>query len=530
MALAPKTGHRFLVAAAAALALVLVVADLFAAHGLTLSDQGKQAQYLLDVVDNGNWLAPWDQARGEPATKPPLYTWCAAASSALLGGPGEMALRLPAAVSALGLVLATFLLGRRFGDTRTGAWAAIVLVTITHFGRMAVLARTDGLLACLLAFQLVVHAYAADPRRVSAARMLALSVLCAAACLTKGPAGWFACLVSALWLWMTRRRAGILRAAMVPALLGGLALGGWFLLAWRTGGDAIWTTMIDGELRRHATSGQWWNPLYYVPVLIARILPWTLLLPAAIVDAVRARRYARPGPVPDDVALPVAWLIGHVVFFALIAHKRPDLAYPGEPGLCLLVGRVAAVRVGRATAIVEAVVFAVCAPLLLFFWSDHLAVPAPTSVLVLGSVCFACAALLAAHPATRARAGGLFVPTAFAGVAVFAALNLALSPQAAAWSWARFGEVARAEAARLDAPILHTGFGASVPLYHLGIARRPAEDAELLAAPRPFLLVAAPEMQGRLTKLLGPLEELERFAGQPDTADAELVVFRVLAP
>src|SRR4029079_3788999 len=58
-----------------AFAAVLLLVNLATPHELQYSDQGKQAQYVLDVLLNGHWTAPADLAIGESATKPPLYTW-----------------------------------------------------------------------------------------------------------------------------------------------------------------------------------------------------------------------------------------------------------------------------------------------------------------------------------------------------------------------------------------------------------------------------------------------------------------------
>ena len=523
---------RGLAAAVAALVLLLVAADLLAPHSLTRGDQGKQAQYLLDAAGNGQWLAPWDVARGEPATKPPLYTWFAVLCARVLGRIDETALRLPAALAAAGLAAVTFLLGRRLADARTGAWAALALATTYHFGRMAALARTDGLLALLLNAQVLVLAAAADPARISIGRTLALSALCAAACLTKGPAGLLACAVAAAWLLMTGRR-GLLRAAVIPAVAGSLLLVAWFEAALRARGEQVWSTMVEGELVRHATEGQWWNPLYYGPVLAGRFLPWTLLLPAAAISARRAWRAARPGPPPDAVALPVAWLLAHLVAFGLFPHKRPDLAYPLVPALCLLVARLAGEPAPRRTALACAALFTAGAAAALLWRPEAFVVPVPAWAVALSCALFVAAAALAWRAARRnpggvpvATGSALLLPTALAGVALFVMTQLEPAPQVAAWSWRDFGLTARAEAARLDAPLLHAGFRANAALFQLGIARPPCTDADLLATPRPFVLVTTPTERERLGALLGPLEELAHAEGEPGSADIELVLLR----
>jgi hypothetical protein len=129
-------------------------------------------------------------------------------------------------------------------------------------------------------------------------------------------------------------------------------------------------------------------------------------------------------------------------------------------------------------------------------------------------------------PGQREPGASLLAATAVAGLALFVMTQLEPGPQAAAWSWRGFGATARAEAARLGAPLLHAGFRQNAALFHLGIARAPGTDDELRAAPRPFLLVTTPAERTRLEPLLGPLVELARAEGEPGSADVELVLLR----
>jgi hypothetical protein len=69
--------------------------------------------------------------------KPPLYYWLVAALGRARGGVDAWAVRLPAAVSALGCVLGLAALGWICGRPRAGLLAGAVLATAVHFTWLA---------------------------------------------------------------------------------------------------------------------------------------------------------------------------------------------------------------------------------------------------------------------------------------------------------------------------------------------------------------------------------------------------------
>jgi 4-amino-4-deoxy-L-arabinose transferase-like glycosyltransferase len=206
-------------AIALALATALVAVNLATSHELAPSDQGKQAQYALDLFLHGNWLVPGDLAIGEAATKPPLYTWLTGILAVLLGRIEEWILRVPAALSALGLVAVVYETGRRLAGARVALAAAILFATTHHFTKIAVLARTDGLLAFLLALQILVYLRCRETGRETLGRVVLLCALSIAAWFTKGPAGGLAALVILVHLLWMREASSCSRAFRSPRSL-----------------------------------------------------------------------------------------------------------------------------------------------------------------------------------------------------------------------------------------------------------------------------------------------------------------------
>jgi 4-amino-4-deoxy-L-arabinose transferase-like glycosyltransferase len=73
---------------------------------------------------SGDWIVP--RRNGEVFLNyGPLFFWASTFASHLLGGMSEFALRLPNALAAVAVVVATSLVGSRWFGTRAGLWAGL---------------------------------------------------------------------------------------------------------------------------------------------------------------------------------------------------------------------------------------------------------------------------------------------------------------------------------------------------------------------------------------------------------------------
>ncbi|MEO0515501.1 MAG: glycosyltransferase family 39 protein, partial [Planctomycetota bacterium] len=209
-------------------------------------------------------------------TKPPLTYWLMAASIRLVGD-GELALRLPAALSGLFTLAIVFGLAYRLHGLRRAAMAtALVSVTpmFVVIGRMGI---TDGPLGLFMTAAMASGLLAVVERKMRWVIFLWLSV--ALAMLTKGPVGLLVPGALGLWLMLTQQRLAWRRLRPIWGLTAASApLVGWGLLivwqhpeAWR-----IWTFQT---LDRAAGTGDhpepWW---FFFPVLALGLLPATALL------------------------------------------------------------------------------------------------------------------------------------------------------------------------------------------------------------------------------------------------------------
>jgi 4-amino-4-deoxy-L-arabinose transferase-like glycosyltransferase len=507
-----------------AVALPLLALRLFTPYELQATDQGKQAQYVLDVVRNGNWLAPG--CLGVAATKPPLYTWLAALVSKTTGTIDETTIRVPTVLAALGLVLVTWDIARRLAGPRVAAAAGVALATSHHFVHLSGVVRTDGLLAFLLAAQMLVYVRSIGRPSMPLAGIVASALLAGAACLAKGPGGLLSCAAVALHLVLTKRGRRAWLEAGVPALAGVAVLVAWFVAAGQTRAD-VYDTMVSRELVRHVARAGAPNPLYYVLHMPFRLTPWVALLGPAVWIAARTVRASSVAACPPLVSLAFVWIAVHFAMFSFVSHQRPDLIYPAEPAVLLLVAALADRKFPAwAPRWVAAGLVAAAASLFVPFVRDRFADGAATPALVaMAAICLAGAAAAFAPRWRADAAAACFIGLAAFGVANSVRDTVGLAPSVSRASYLAFAETARAEAARRGVRLCVTGLDNPAVTFDLGLTET-MRVREIAKDRRAWLIVTAPPALATVGKVIGPFEILARHL----SVDASRESFVLVAP
>src|SRR3990170_8378435 len=100
------------------------------------------------MFDKNEWIVPTING-GLYTDKPILYFWLVLLFSKLAGAVNEWTVRLPAALGALGAVLATYKLGKDFFGPRLGFMAAVILASSVRVILEARWAHVDMLFAFL---------------------------------------------------------------------------------------------------------------------------------------------------------------------------------------------------------------------------------------------------------------------------------------------------------------------------------------------------------------------------------------------
>ncbi len=254
----------------------------------------REAIVAFSMLKSGNWVLPMSLGEDIPY-KPPFLAWCIALFSLIGGHVTEFTSRLPSALAAIGLCVATMAMLRRSGASLTAAFTAtIVLATSVEVWRAAAACRVDMLLTLFIVGALyLLYIYVER-----GCRSLPWGAIACMSCavLTKGPIGFILpLLVAGIY--------GLLRGHRWQLLLGrfsaaaGLSLivpAVWYVAAYHQGGDAFLNLALEENFGRFLGKMSYDShvkPVWYnFATLASGLLPYTLLLLFAIPAAWRALR------------------------------------------------------------------------------------------------------------------------------------------------------------------------------------------------------------------------------------------------
>ncbi|GIW86029.1 MAG: hypothetical protein KatS3mg108_0353 [Isosphaeraceae bacterium] len=314
----------------------------------------------IDTVTHGHWLVAEIQSRPR-LEKPPLPRWVTALLITLTGRRDEWLMRLPAALSALGMVALTYGLGRRIAGRQAGLASASALLSILYFVVEMRQAGNDG----PLAFFVTLAVYAGwrrlhghppqEPPGLPAERLgsprwailmyaaLGLGFLC------KGP---IALLLVALALIPYLALARRLRPGLAALANGwGLLLLILLALSWPVpvllNDPKAWEVWKLEMAQKTGTAGiahhRDRSPLLLDwPSLTA---PWTIFATLGVIAPwLRSGRSLRP-----TLWLPWAWAVVNLAMFSLWSVAKPNYYLPCLPAAALLAGimLVRTVRIAR---------------------------------------------------------------------------------------------------------------------------------------------------------------------------------------
>jgi len=295
-----------------------------------------------EMVVDGHWLV--SHVNGVVNThKPPLFFWLIAILSLPFGRVLSLTARLPSALASLGTVALTLGFGRRSSSERTAVLAAFVLATSYMFWDKARSVQIDAVMCFLIWVSLSAfvtwRAGDLDGRRAG----LIFWAAGALAVLAKGPVGLLLPLGIALVTLAVDRSIGRWRdfAPLSGPLLFALICGAWVAAAtlWGPAEYSVWGALkehfVDRGLHGMHHAQPWW---YYAKVLPPQLLPWTFLVPGALVLAWKRRDR-------DDRFLLVT-VIFVVLFFSISTEKRTLYVLPAFPAFALMTARFVGAALG----------------------------------------------------------------------------------------------------------------------------------------------------------------------------------------
>jgi len=328
-----------------------------AAIGLAGADEPRYAQIAREMLARHDWVTP--VLNGEPwLEKPILYYWQAMLSYSLFG-VSDWAARLPTACDATLLVFGIYFVVRRLWST-VALDAALIAAScgaLLTFGRAAStdmpLAASLGLsLLCWLLWHteslraLAVDAAALSPgkRKLLLAGFYAFAAL---GTLAKGPiAPFLAALVLVVFALASRQLAILRRTLWLPGLVLYLAIAlPWYVLVQRSTGSFFRVFILEHNLSRYGTNVfKHPQPVwFFLPVLLASLLPWTLPAIAGVVQCLRAVLKKQSSAMVilaridrDARLFLVLWGLLPVLFFSFSGSKLPGYILPALPPFAIL--------------------------------------------------------------------------------------------------------------------------------------------------------------------------------------------------
>ncbi len=295
-----------------------------------------------EMIVDGKWVVP--HVNGEVNThKPPLFFWLIATFSLPFGAVSSLTARLPSVLAALGSLLLTMRLGRRMAGPKIGVLAGVLLATTHIFWDKARWAQIDSLLCFLILVAIsAFEGFRAGDLSGKRAGILFWGAA-GLAVLAKGPVGLLLPLGVALVTLAFDRDLGRWRNfAPVAGPLVFLAVAGLWATAASIWGEgySVWGALQEHFVDRAVSGMHHAQPVwYYLKVLPYALLPWSFLLPGALLLGWRRRRHA------DDRLL-LVWALFVVLFFTISTEKRDLYILPAVPAFALLISRLIAAIAG----------------------------------------------------------------------------------------------------------------------------------------------------------------------------------------
>ena len=338
--------------------LLLSVAPFFlnlGASSLWDSNEAFYAETPREMIEADDYLNPSFNYKPR-FNKPPFCYWVVATSYHLFG-VSEAAERLPLALGAAAMVATAFVLGRLIHSTEAGLLAALALATVPRFLMFSRRIIIDVYIAMFMGLTLMLFALAEKyPER----RRFYLTLMYASigfGILTKGPVAAALPALAFLIYLAAGGRLLTLRRLMLPAgaLIVALIVLPWYVAIYSQHGWHYITSFIFQDNISRYTQPVWGprrGPLFYLPVLLGDLFPWSLFFFAGLFAVARPpvaflfRRLRQSRQRPTSPASPVSgherllliWIGTIVVFYSLSSNKEDLYISPVYTAVAALVG------------------------------------------------------------------------------------------------------------------------------------------------------------------------------------------------
>lgn len=294
-------------------------------------DEGAFCEATREMLGSGNYLMTY--LNGEPRYDKPILIYWLQALSAAVFGINEFAMRLPSALAGAGWIAAFYFFARRHYDEKKGFFAAFFLVTAVQVSIIMKAAIADSLLNLFIALTMFdLWRFYDTEKRAAIYRSYAFMAL---GFLTKGPIAILVPLVTGFLYSLSKR--DLSRWKKGAFNWQGIVLFVVIAAPWYTAAviDQGWPILYSWvgvhTLGRLASpmEGHSGGFLYYVPVLLVGVLPYTTLL----IMTLRQGRKLFAGNLERFCLI---WFAFVFIFFSFSGTKLPHYVIYGYTPLFLL--------------------------------------------------------------------------------------------------------------------------------------------------------------------------------------------------
>lgn len=304
--------------------------------GLVGADEPRYAQVAREMLDRGDWITP--VLYGEPWLEKPIGYYWGAIIGYKLFGVNDWGARFPGAAAGTLMTVFLYFWLRRFrpGTQLDGVAIAVTTAFVIGFSRGA---SMDIQLTAPFAVGMLSWWGWYETRRRA---WLALFYACIAiGTLAKGPvAAFLAGLLILIFAALRRDLRLVLRTLWVPGILIYLAIAlPWYVAVQHATPQFFREFILQHNLDRFATNRYFHQQpfWYYVPVVLAGLVPWTVFAVAAVVDQVRKLRRAHELTETQSLGTFLAiWALVPIVFFSASHSKLPGYILPCIPPFAVM--------------------------------------------------------------------------------------------------------------------------------------------------------------------------------------------------
>jgi 4-amino-4-deoxy-L-arabinose transferase-like glycosyltransferase len=321
----------------------------------------REASLVVSMINDGNWILPKGYA-DEIAYKPPLMHWIIAGFSQITGHVSEATSRLPSALGLIGITMFTLVFLIRRKTKVEAVLSALILLTCFEMHRNGIEARVDMTLAFFMSVALI-EMFRWEEKGLRGFPVL-LVILLGCATLVKGPVGVILpCFVFSIYLLVLKYPFGkVFLKNIIVAIPALFILFIWYFVAWNQEGRHFLTIVFAENIGRFfgmksdalginydlGHEGPFW---YYIPAILAGLLPWSLILLFALFTFdykkwwknVKEQRYLwfrRFASIDKITLFSIITILVFLCFYSIPISKRSVYILPIYPFASFLLARV----------------------------------------------------------------------------------------------------------------------------------------------------------------------------------------------